>query len=223
MTLVVTPARPGLWVDCDTCGSLTPERIASLLAYTHPSGAKVHGLIGYSEYPGEMPTDHTVWTAPTLVLATEAGFQALWVQHPPLPGWLPSEHMGAVHEAHASAYAASVGFPAEMHGVNDIEGTGGSSLGYGMVWSSNRVQRGGKAACYYGYQLGMTLDQCEDIPDFSQYWRAFNQAELPGRGSSIRQGATITIPGFGEVDVDWIAADLRGDLPLVAGLASDVA
>lgn len=208
------PATEGLWVDCDTIGSLAPHQLAALLAYTHPQHGKVVGVVGYSALPGEHP-DGTLWTPATLAMVLEAGLQASWIQHPLAPGWLPSEHLAALHEATASEYAASCGFPVEMHGGVDIEGAGGPTYGYGLTWATNRVQRGGKCLGYYGYELGMTLAQFAAMPNVTSYWQAYNQARLPGRGPALAQGPTITIPGFGAVDIDVMARDARGELPMV--------
>jgi hypothetical protein len=218
MTFTALPARVGLWLDCDTIGTLTPARIAAALAYVHPVYGKVQGVEGYTELPGER-TDGTVWTPESLEIVVAAGLQALWVQHPLAPGWIPSENLGSIHEERASAYAASCGFPMGIHGTVDIEGTAGPAYGYGLTWATNRVQRGGKCMGYYGYQLGMSLEQFVAMPNVTAYWRAFNQGVIGGRGPCLQQGPTVTIPGFGQVDTDLMAADLRGELPLACAAA----
>lgn len=219
MSLVPAKAAVGLWVDCDTIGTLTPARLRALLAYEHEVHGKVKGVIAYAPLPGER-VDGTLWTPDALELVTVAGgLQASWIGHPLKDGWLPSEHLGALHEASVSDYTTSLGFPLAMHGWCDIEGCGGSSLGYGLTWSTNRVQRGGKAGAYNGWKLGQTLEQLAEAPDFTSYWCAFNQMPTPGRGPAIRQGPTIDIPGFGPVDIDVVSADAKGELPLVAQAA----
>ena len=216
MTLIAMPARPGVFLDCDTIGTLTPARLAAAMAYVDPSRGPVVGLAGYCPLPGEKP-DGTLWTVEALDLVTSLGLQALWIQHPLAAGWLPSEHLGALHEATASEYALSVGFPADMHGEVDVEGCGGPSYGYALTWASNRVQRGGKCSLYYGWKLGMSLEQCAALPNVTSYHRAFNQPILPGRGPALIQGPTVDIPGFGAADVNLMIADVRGELPLVCG------
>jgi hypothetical protein len=214
----VAPARVGLWLDCDTIGTLTPSRIAAAMAHVHPTYGKVQGIEGYSELPNER-VDGTIWTADSLAMVVAAGAQALWIQHPLAPGWIPSENLGAIHEEHASAYAASCGFPMPIHGGVDIEGTAGPSYGYGLTWATNRVQRGGKCMGYYGYQLGMSLADFAAMANVTAYWEAFNQPRIGGRGPCLVQGPTLTIPGFGAVDTDLMAADLKGELPMVCQAA----
>lgn len=216
--MIAVPATPGLWLDCDTIGAITVSRLAAILAYEHPRLGRVQGLIGYAALPGEQP-DGTLWTTGALAMVTDAGLQALWIEHPLAPGWLPSEHLAALQEAAASQQAASVGFPLAMHGGVDIEGCGAGSYGYGLTWATNRVQRGGLCLGYYGFQLGMTLEQFADMANVTSYWEAYNQPRLPGRGPALVQGPTITIYGFGEVDIDTMAPDAKGDLPLVCAAA----
>jgi hypothetical protein len=208
VTLVVQPARPGLWIDVDF--PLTPARLETLKLWM-----KVEGIYRY----GPLPNNSVVGdiSAQEAQDICGAGYQLGIVGHPLRPGWVPSENLGAIHEEHLSAHVALCGLPAGMHLACDIEGTAGPSYGYGLTWAANRVQRGGKAQCYYGYQLGMTLEQCAEIPDFDSYWSAFNQARLPERGAALVQGRTVTIPGVGEVDIDTMAPDLRGEMPLVCG------
>ena len=222
---VAQPARVGLWVDLDFCGRLTPAMLVALSAYTHPEHGKVVGIFGYSELPGEN-VDGTVWTAASLGYVIDAGYQAGWIQHPLNPGWVPSENLAATHVTHASAYAESVGFPRAMHGGMDIECTGGPSLGYAAIWSHLRkLMAGASTLGYYGYELGMLLSEFEALPDVDSYWRAFNQAALGGRGPCVTQGPTITIPGFGQVDIDVVAPDAHGDVFTAAAAAgpADVA
>lgn len=229
MTLVAVPATAGLWIDFDFV--MTPARIQAVLAWSLPSdigrlkaGAKVAGGFGYSALPGEHP-DGTLWTPQSLTDWTDAGLQAGWIQHPLNPGWLGSEHLGALHEAQASEYAAEVGFPVGMHGGLDVEGCGGSSYGYALTWASNRVQRGGKCLGYHGFELGMGLWEFADMPNVTSYWRAQNQQPLPGpRGDAIIQHyPSVTIPGVGRVDLNDLAPDLRWQVPIVAARVLETA
>jgi hypothetical protein len=220
MTLYVVPALPGLWVDFDFVP--TPAKIAALLAWAAPDGRKVVGGMGYAALPSEAP-DGTLWTPPSLDDWTAAGLQALWVQHPLAPGprgWLPTQSLALQQEARASTYAAYCGFPLAMHGYCDIEGCGGPSLDYGTTWAACRVHRGGLSGNYHGYELGMSLDECEAILHFTSYWRAQRQQALPGRGDAIVQDyPSVTIPGFGLVDTNTLAPDAKGDVPMVCAAA----
>jgi hypothetical protein len=208
------PAPEGLWIDVDFV--LTPPKLTALKAYVHPQHGPVLGIFGYSELPSET-VDGTVWTAQSLADATGEGFACGWIQHPLYPNWVPSENLGAIHEEHASAYAASVGFPGSMHGGLDVEGAGAPSYGYAVTWATNRVQRGGGCLGYHGYKLGMSLEQFAAMANVTSYWRALNSPPLPGlRGDAVIQlYPSVTIPGVGEVDLDLVAKDARGELPLV--------
>jgi hypothetical protein len=212
MKLVAVPAEEGLWLDCAVV--LTPKRLAALKAYS----PNIRGIFRYCP----LPNNSSAWdiSAQELADITGEGYQCGWIGHPLRAGWVPSEALGREHEEHASEHAANCGFPVEMHGGVDVEGCAGSSVGYSLVWSSNRKQRGGRTLGYYGWNLGCSLDEFEDLPDIDSYWRAYNQTELPGRGPAVRQRAPeVMIPGVGWVDLDDVRKDLRGDLPLVA--ASD--
>lgn len=208
------PAATGLWLDCDY--PLTPPRIAAMLAWADPRGRKVVGVFRYVPLPGNSAAGDI--SAQELLDLTDAGLMVGWVQHVLMPGWLPYEHLGAIHEAHSSQYALDVGFPADMHGGFDIEGCTGHSYGYALTWASNRVQRGGHCLGYHGYELGMTPEQFAAMPNVTSYWRAAGQPALPGgRGDAVIQHyPPVTIPGVGEVDLDDVQVDGRGDLPMVA-------
>jgi hypothetical protein len=221
VTLVAVRATPGLWLDSDF--TWTPARLDVLDKWSHSAYGRPVGLIGYAPLPGE-PVDSTLWTPTSLADVCQRGYQALWIQHPLNPGWLPTEHLGALHEATASAYAASCGFPAEMHGGLDVEGTGGGSYGYALTWSANRKQRGGSTLGYNGYDLGMLLSQWEALPDVDAYWSGQRCPDVGGRGPCMRQQyPSLIIPGVGSVDLNLMKADARGSLPLVCALSPDVA
>jgi hypothetical protein len=211
MTIIAVEAAVGTWIDCAIV--LTPPRIAALKAFS-PS---IRGVFRYCPLPNNAST----WdiSAQELADITGEGLQCGWIGHPLRAGWMPSTALGRAHEEHASEHAAQCGFPPEMHGGMDVEGCAGPSMGYSIMWSSNRKQRGGRTLGYYGWELGMSLDEFEDLADVDSYWRAYNVGELPGRGPSVRQRAPETmIPGVGWVDLNDVARDRRGQLPLVAAL-----
>jgi hypothetical protein len=214
MMLAAVRAQEGLWVDVDF--PLTPAKLALLRAWSY-ADQKVVGVLRY----GPLPNNSVIGdlSAQEAEDICGAGFQLIGIQHPLAAGWIPTENLGAIHEEHASTHFALCGLPASLHQVCDVEGTGGPSYGYALTWSANRKQRGGSTMLYYGWLLGMSLAQAEGLPDVDAYYEAYNQPRVGGRGPCLVQGVTVTVPGVGNVDVDTMAADLRGDLPLVCAAA----
>lgn len=121
--------------------------------------------------------------------------------------------------AYAASQAQALGYPAGAVLWFDFEGGGfpfdQQLIDYLNNWCRAVQAAGYRPGLYNGPQNALNGAQIQALI-FPHYWRADSLTNNPSRGYQINQiTGTTSVPGSGTaIDVDIVAMDNRGDLPI---------
>ncbi len=216
MTIISRPSTGGLGFD--TNQKISASQAASLRASGYTWCAR------YLPLPDNDPRDDI--DLAELAILLDAGFEVLLVQHVRYSGWNPRMHSGSLDASVAAAHAITAHYPIGAHIFCDWEGVVPGIDPHGGImflesWSSRIISAGFSPGLYVGYQQPLSALQLYDLRGFDQYWSDAGHRVVDVRGCSIEQDREETISGV-KIDVDTMAPDRLGAVPMVAVNATEV-
>jgi hypothetical protein len=176
-----------------------------------------------NRHRGPITGELTPWETATIL---RAGLALMVVQHVAAPGWHPTRALGANYGQVAALNAFDAGAPPGAPVWCDLEEVGhetsaGDVIDYCNAWYDDVRAAGYAPGLYVGYGCGLTGWQLYQRLKFRRYWSAYNLDDdrYPAvRGVQLRQYAAKSadrVAGVAiEFDVNLVARDARGDLPL---------
>jgi hypothetical protein len=144
-----------------------------------------------------------------------AGMALMAVQHPPAPGWSPTEALGTTWGANAAAYAADAGIPAGVNIWLDLEGIALATahadiIAYANAWFAAVAAAGFVPGVYVGYDVLLSPDELYHALETEHYWRACGDIpDISVRGYQLRQ-TCLNIGKPDEFDYDDTQTDALG-------------
>lgn len=208
MTAQAVKAISGLWVDASTLLSTAVLSAVRAMGYV--------GVIRTLPLPNN-PTDGDL-SAGELQDALGVGLQVSAYQHVRAGLWLPDAHSGAADALSAIAWARNAGLPAGMHLYQDLESVGGSAIDtitYSTAWADTVIAAGYLAGLYVGFSVPCSPIQLYGLPHTS-YWSDAGPREVAVRGFALHQRQPEILIAGVKFDPDVMAADLKGEVPVVA-------
>lgn len=149
-----------------------------------------------------------------------AGLLLYFVQHCPLPTWMPTAELGTEYGQYAVEYAKEVGIPEGVNIYLDLEGVSTSALSkdiltYCETWYDQVALGGFVPGIYVGWKNGLTPGQLFHDLSFEHYWKAYNYDDgVLVRGYQIVQTTQKTLNGI-TFDPNRIQNDNLGGLPIL--------
>ena len=206
--MIAAPARPGKWLDTSVICSTDVLTAAAAQGYG--------GIVRYVP----LPRNSGAWDITELELdrIVAADLQCALVQHVRKGHWNPSLCSGSEDADAAVDWAIHAGYPAGCHIFCDAEDMAGidlSAIHYLNEWSAEVIQGGFLAGLYVGFSVPLTPEQLWELPGFNQYWSDAGKRHVATRGCSMVQGGEVQVQGT-TFDIDYVAPDLLGGLPMVA-------
>lgn len=178
------------------------------------------GILGIARYIPREPA-LAAGNATQLEIEDIIQYLALWfVQHCPLPNWMPTAALGRQWGSYAVEYLVKIGVPKLVSVFLDLEGVSSSALStdviaYVQAWMKEVSAGGYTVGLYCGWANGLTPGQLYSDLSVTSYWAAYNYTDgVATRGVQITQHPQRTIAGI-IVDPDTIAPDLLGGLPML--------
>ncbi len=209
-SIVAAPAAQGLWLDTST--PLTPAVIRAI---------KSRGYLGVFRY-GPLPgvSARNDISGQELADILKEGLQCGIVQHVRFPGWRPADHSGVADAKIVCRYMILCGYPTGAVIYQDLEGISGTLLETEKIandWAGETANQHQQPGIYAGYQDPLGAQELFYIHAAKTYWTDSGPHTVAQRGHAVKQGKEITISGV-RFDVDYVAPDNFGEVPLVATL-----
>jgi len=194
----------------DTSGSLTltAQHLAAATVHGNPARFAVRYVFFGPPHAGDL-------TAVETNAILSAGLTLIVVQHVRNPGWTAGAQLGASDGQWAARNAEAAGYPPGMGLtlVLDLEGVANSGQPVAEhvdAWCQAVLAAGYAPCLYVGYDCGLSASDLYDLPHVSRYWSDAANRVVAIRGTCCLQGAEVTLPGVGLVDVDRSHPDALG-------------
>jgi Domain of unknown function (DUF1906) len=132
-----------------------------------------------------------------------AGLALMVVQHPELPGWVPTAALGNEYGSCAARLASEAGIIAGVNVFLDLEGIAAGTdpqdiVDYSNNWFDQVAAAGYAPGIYIGYDVWLSPDELYGKLKFKHYWRAGGDiTDVANRGYQMLQ----TIDGDFDSDV----------------------
>jgi len=205
--MVVKQAIPGAYAD-----------INQVLSGAQAKEISDNGILGISRYiPREPALAAGNVTQPEMQAILEY-LSLYFVQHCPLPNWLPTAALGKQWGAYAVTYLKGIGAPPLVSTFLDLEGVATSAsdldvIAYCNAWWEEVNSGGYTPGIYVGFGTNLSNTQLFVNLKFKSYWASYNTDQnIPTRGFQIKQHTDKVLNGI-SYGPDTISADLLGDLP----------
>jgi hypothetical protein len=217
MNVICRAATVGLW--CDASQKVSAEQAAGLKAVGYV------GIVRYVPLPkngARLDID-----ASELDWIVEAGLELMLVQHvrespKGSRGWDPAAHSGTVDGQDAADFAKAAGYPAGAHlwlDLEDIGGSGLSTIAFAEAWAGAVMAAGFKAGAYVGFDVPLDAQALYDLHGFDSYWSDAGPRAVADRGFAMKQITPQVVVAGVEIDRDDLQADRHGEVPFVAAAA----
>ena len=150
--------------------------------------------------------------APEAGYVQDAGLVLLLVQHPRNRGWMASAARGAEDGKWAGLNAHKAGYEPGAYIALDLEGLGNAGqvvADHAEAWAQEVLAAGFKAACYVGYDCGLSPAQLYALHGIDRYWSDAGNRHVDVRGVCCVQGLQTQLAGV-TVDPDQHFPDKLG-------------
>jgi hypothetical protein len=133
----------------------------------------------------------------------DAGLALMVVQHPDLPGWVPTPDLGNEYGRCAAQFAIEAGIIAGVNVFLDLEGIAAGTnpqdiVDYCNNWFNQAAAAGYEPGIYIGYDVWLSPDDLYSKLRFNHFWRAGGDIpDVANRGYQMIQ----TIAGNFDSDV----------------------
>jgi len=211
--MIARSATPGLWIDMSQ--RPTPAQARAIVAALDPVG-----VVRTLPLPGNNPMSDL--QSAELTMWIDLGLEVMAYQHVRASdghGWDPRNHSGATDGSYAAQYAIAESYPIGAHIWVDWEDLiAGLPVPAGKLYLESWAERtrlgGVLAGMYCGFDDPLSPVDRYNLSGITSYWSDAGHRSVAVRGCSIVQGREITVAGV-RVDLDHLAADLKGEAPMV--------